>query len=297
MVGPQFPKPKHQGKPGDASPYPGGCANRLAAGFVLGYAAPVFRPCIDLHEGRVKQIVGGTLSDDPAGLRTHFVSDQPASWYAELYKRDGLEGGHIIMLGPGNDAAAREALTAYPHGLQIGGGITAENAQGFLDSGASHVIVTSWVFRQGEVDLDRLERLSGAVGKQRLVLDLSCRRRDGQYWVVTDRWQRFTTVALGPEAFQRLAVYCSEFLVHAVDIEGLCRGVDLELVRKLGAESPLPVTYAGGARSVGDLEEVTRAGAGRVDLTIGSALDIFGGSGVRYADAVAFNRRLGARLG
>jgi phosphoribosylformimino-5-aminoimidazole carboxamide ribotide isomerase len=251
----------------------------------------MFRPCIDLHDGKVKQIVGGTLSGEPGRLRTNFVSDQSAAWFAELYRRDGLKGGHVILLGPGNEAAACEALAAYPGGLQVGGGVNAENAPAWLDRGSSHVIVTSWLFRDGKLDRTRLDQLTKVVGKDRLVIDLSCRQRGGDYFVVTDRFQTFTDITLEVEVFQSLAGFCAEFLVHAVDVEGLCQGVDLELVKKLGEWAPLPMTYAGGARSLEDLDLVTQAGKGRVDLTIGSALDIFGGSGVRYADAVAFNRR------
>ncbi len=251
----------------------------------------MFRPCIDLHEGRVKQIVGGTLSDEAGGLRTNFVSERPAAWYAELYRRDGLRGGHVIMLGAGNEDSARAALAAYPGGLQIGGGINADNASAWLEAGASQVIVTSWVFREGQVDWARLRQLVATVGKERLVLDLSCRRRGDIYLVVTERWQKFTALEISAETLQSLSGYCAEFLIHAVDVEGLCRGVDRELVEKLGRWSPIPMTYAGGANSLTDLEEVTRAGQGRVDLTIGSALDIFGGRGIRYADAVAFNRQ------
>ena len=251
----------------------------------------MFRPCIDLHEGKVKQIVGGSLTDDGGALRTNFVSAQPASWFAELYRRDGLRGGHVIMLGAGNESAARQALGAHPGGMQIGGGITEDNASSYLDAGASHVIVTSHVFREGRLDWDRLKALSARVGRERLVLDLSCRRRGGEYIVVTDRWQKFTELAVTEEVLHQLSAHCSEFLVHAVDVEGLCRGVELELVRKLGEWCPPPVTYAGGARSMDDMIAVTEAGRGRVDLTIGSALDIFGGTGVRYADLVAYNRR------
>jgi phosphoribosylformimino-5-aminoimidazole carboxamide ribotide isomerase len=251
----------------------------------------MFRPCIDLHDGKVKQIVGGTLEGEPGRLRTNFVSDRLAAWFAELYKRDGLKGGHVIMLGPGNEAEARAALAAYPGGLQIGGGMNASNARAWLDAGASHVIVTSWVFRDGRLDSARLDELAKALGKSKLVLDLSCRRRDGIYFVVTDRWQKFTELAISAETLQTLANSCAEFLVHAVDMEGLCRGIDRELVENLGRWSPLPTTYAGGANSISDLEEVTRVGQGRVHLTIGSALDIFGGAGVKYAEVVAFNRR------
>ena len=249
----------------------------------------MFRPCIDLHEGQVKQIVGGSLRDGGAGLRTNFVSERPAAWFADLYRRDGLTGGHVIQLGPGNDAAAREALAAFPGGLHLGGGVTLDNARGWLDAGASHVIVTSWVFRDGRLDFDRVRALVAAIGRERLVLDLSCRVRGGEYWVVTDRWQKFTEFTVSEAALAQLAAHCAEFLVHAVDVEGLCQGVDLALVEKLARWSPIPVTYAGGARSLADLEAVTRAGLGRVHLTIGSALDIFGGTGVAYAEAVKFN--------
>lgn len=251
----------------------------------------MFRPCIDLHEGKVKQIVGGTLTDAAAGLRTNYVSEHSAAWFAELYRRDGLKGGHVIMLGPGNEGPAREALAAYPGGLHVGGGIQEENSIGWLESGASHVIVTSWVFRQGRIDRERLRSLVKKVGRERLVLDLSCRIRDGQYWVVTDRWQTFTDQTLSREFLSEMAESCAEFLIHAADVEGLCRGIDLELVRRLGEWASIPITYAGGARSLEDLVTVSRLGRGRVDLTIGSALDIFGGSGVKYSDVVAFNQQ------
>ena len=251
----------------------------------------MFRPCIDLHEGKVKQIVGGTLSDSAEEVRTNFVSEKSSAEYAELYRRDELRGGHVILLGPGNEHAARAALAAYPGGMQVGGGVNLDNAVSWLDAGAAQVIVTSWIFQAGRVDFARLSSLERKIGKQRLVLDLSCRRRGAEYWVVTDRWQTFTDVSVSAETLTRLSESCDEFLVHAVDVEGLCRGIDAELVERLGVESPIPVTYAGGASSLSDLELVTELGKGRVDLTIGSALDIFGGSGVRYADAVAFNRR------
>ena len=255
----------------------------------------MFRPCIDLHEGKVKQIVGGTLGD-AGGLRTNFISPHSAAWFAELYKRDGLMGGHVVMLGPGNEAAARAALRAFPGGLQIGGGIDAENARGWLDAGASHVIVTSWVFREGRVDWTRLDELVKRIGAGKLVLDLSCRRKGEDYFVVTDRWKNFTEVAIRRDTLEKLAKFCAEFLVHAADVEGLCRGIDRELVSRLGEWTPIPTTYAGGANSIADLKTVAALGRGRVDLTIGSALDIFGGTGVRYEDAVAFNRRAAKRV-
>lgn len=255
----------------------------------------MFRPCIDLHEGAVKQIVGGTLSESGAELRTNFVSNRPARWFAELYRRDGLTGGHVIMLGPGNEAAALEALRAYPGGLQIGGGINLENAERFLEAGAAQVIVTSWIFREGRIEWERLEELCKKIGRERLVIDLSCRKREGKYFVVTDRWQKFTTQEVNGETLEMLAKWAAEYLVHAVDVEGLCQGVDLEMVRLLGRSTPIPTTYAGGARSLEDLRAVSEESGGRVDLTIGSALDIFGGNGVRYEDCVAFNRAKGQR--
>ncbi len=251
----------------------------------------MFRPCIDLHEGKVKQMVGGTLGADGGALRTNFVSERPAAWYAALYKKDGLTGGHVIMLGPGNETEARAALQAYPGGMQIGGGISLGNAASWLDAGASHVIVTSWVFREGRVVWERLEELVRAIGRDRLVLDLSCRQRAGDYLAVTDQWQKFTDLVLSRATLENLAAWCAEFLIHAVDVEGLSRGIDKELVVRLGQWSPIPVTYAGGANSLADLETVARLGEGKVALTIGSALDIFGGTGVRYEEAVAFNRR------
>jgi len=250
-----------------------------------------FRPCIDLHDGKVKQIVGSTLNDDrPEQLRTNFTAEHPASWYAELYRRDGLTGGHIIKLGPGNDAAALEALAAWPGGMQIGGGISADNGAWWLDRGASHVIVTSYVFRDGMIDEQRLRRLVQAVGRDRLVLDLSCRRRGDDYYIVTDRWQCFTQVSISEQVLAHLAADCAEFLVHAADVEGQCQGVEPELIVKLAAWSPLPATYAGGVRDLADLALIRKLGQGRVDATVGSALDIFGGTGMTYADAVHFHQ-------
>ena len=255
------------------------------------YARRVFRPCIDLHEGRVKQIVGSSIDDArPGALRTNFVSEKPPAWYAELYRRDNLRGGHVIKLGQGNDDAAREALAAWPGGLQVGGGVTADNAAEWIDAGASHVIVTSWLFRDGKLDEDRLKQLGQAVGQARLVLDLSCRRRGDEHFVVTDRWQTFTELRVNADTLGSLAKWCDEFLIHGVDVEGLAQGIDETLVRLIAGHSPIPATYAGGARSIDDLRRVTELGQRRVHLTIGSALDIFGGDGVRYEDAVAFNQ-------
>lgn len=252
-----------------------------------------FRPCIDLHEGKVKQIVGSTLIDgDPGRLQTNFTAEAPPSWFAELYKKDDLRGGHIIMLGPGNEDAATQALSAWPGGMQIGGGINRTNAAGWLDKGASHVIVTSWVFRDGQIDLERLSQLVSETGKDRLVLDLSCRKRGGDYYIVTDRWQRFTEVIIDEDTMGELADYCDEFLIHAADVEGKCSGIEEELIKKLARCSPIPATYAGGVRDLDDLELINRIGGGRLDATIGSALDIFGGSSIRYSEAVKMHNSL-----
>ena len=251
----------------------------------------MFRPCIDLHNGRVKQIVGSSIDEDqPDSLRTNFISEQSPAWFAEKYRRDNLSGGHIIKLGQGNDEAAHEALSAWPGGLQIGGGITATNASDWINAGASHVIVTSWLFQGGEIDMYRLHELNEKVGQSRLVIDLSCRKLDQDYFVVTNRWQTFTDTRINAETLDRLANYCDEFLIHGVDVEGFSEGIDETLVQLIADYSPISATYAGGARSLADLYRVSEIGKGRVHLTIGSALDIFGGSGVKYSDAVKFNQ-------
>ena len=253
----------------------------------------LFRPCIDLHEGRVKQIVGGTLRDDSAPA-TNFVSDKDAAWFANLYRENDLRGGHVILLGPGNDEAAKAALAAWPGGLQVGGGISPANAQNWLDAGASHVIVTSWLFpktgQQANLDLDRLKELSGLVGHDKLVIDLSCRKLDDGWYVAIDRWQTLTPVRLDEDLFRTLDPFCAEYLIHAADVEGLRQGPDWDLVRYLALLTDKPVTYAGGASSLHDLDRMEHDSGGLVDLTIGSALDIFGGSEIRFEDCVAFNQ-------
>ncbi|MBU1564565.1 MAG: phosphoribosylformimino-5-aminoimidazole carboxamide ribotide isomerase [Proteobacteria bacterium] len=249
------------------------------------------RPCIDLHGGVVKQIVGSTLVDDhPEVVETNFVTEKPPSWFTALYRADNLTGGHIIKLGPGNDLAAEEALDAWPGGMQLGGGISAENAGQWLDKGASEVIVTSYVFRDGFIDMDRLDKLVAAVGRKRLVLDLSCRKKEEQYYIVTDRWQKFTSIAIGPAVLEKLAKSCSEFLIHAADVEGKCAGIEKTLVEKLALWTPIPTTYAGGIRDISDLQLIWEAGKGRLDCTVGSSLDIFGGKTLTYREAVQFCR-------
>lgn len=243
-----------------------------------------FRPCIDIHNGKVKQIVGGSLKDQGDQAETNFASELDAAWYARLYEKDGLKGGHIILLNPvtsefyeATKKQALGALLAYPGGMQIGGGITAENAAEYLDAGASHVIVTSYVFQDGTFRKDNLRKLVAAVGKEHIVLDLSCRKKEDSYFIVTNRWQRFTDVCLTTEVLEELSSYCDEFLIHGVDVEGKSSGVEEGLVHMLGSWSGLPVTYAGGIGSLGDLEAFQAACGGKLDFTIGSALDLFGG--------------------
>ncbi len=248
------------------------------------YTAMKFRPCIDIHNGQVKQIVGGTLRDAGDWAAENFVSAQDAAFYARLYQKDGLTGGHIILLNPvdspwyaATKAQALAALAAYPGGLQLGGGITPQNAGEYLTAGASHVIVTSYVFRDGKIHYGRLKEMEKAVGREHLVLDLSCRKRDGQYYIVTDRWQKFTETPVTLAFMEELEAYCDEFLLHAVDVEGKAQGIERELVQLLGQYGRRPVTYAGGVSSEEDLQALGTLGKGRLDVTVGSALDLFGG--------------------
>ncbi|GAX61491.1 1-(5-phosphoribosyl)-5-[(5-phosphoribosylamino) methylideneamino] imidazole-4-carboxamide isomerase [Candidatus Scalindua japonica] len=245
-----------------------------------------FRPCIDLREGRVVQIIGSSLIDkNSEELKTNFETDRSPEDFAKMYKEDNLPGGHVISLGPGNKEAALSALHGFPGGFHIGGGITPENAIMYLDAGASHVIVTSYVFSNGRIDMDKLKLLQGTVGKNRLVLDLSCRKKGADFWIVTDRWQKFTNEVISHEILNKLADHCDEFLVHGVDVEGKMEGIQTELIELLGKYSPIPVTYAGGVKTLADLGLVKKLGSDRVDLTIGSALDIFGGS-IPYSSVV-----------
>ena len=243
-----------------------------------------FRPCIDIHNGRVKQIVGGSLTDAGDRAKENFVSEMDAAWYADLYRSHGLTGGHVILLNAKDSpyyeqtkAQALSALREWPGGLMIGGGISADNAGEFLDAGASHVIVTSWVFREGHILYDRIRTLRETVGKEHLVLDLSCRKRDGKYFVVTDRWQKFTEEEVTADLLSRLQESCDEFLIHAVDVEGKAKGIEEALVELLADACGIPVTYAGGVGSYEDVRKLRDLGKGKVDVTIGSALDLFGG--------------------
>ena len=257
-----------------------------------------FRPCIDIHNGKVKQIVGGTLKDQGDMAAENFVSEQDAPFYAKLYQSYRIRGGHIILLNgkdsPHYEATKLQALAAlqvYPGGMQVGGGITAENAHEFLRAGASHVIVTSYVFRDGKVDYERLEKLVQAVGKEHLVLDLSCRKKDGAYYIVTDRWQKFTEERVTVELLDRLYQYADEFLIHAVDVEGKASGIERELVELLGSWNRIPVTYAGGIGSFQNLEELAEWGQHHLNYTIGSALDLFGGT-MKFEYVLAFSKTI-----
>lgn len=243
-----------------------------------------FRPCIDIHNGKVKQIVGGSLEDQGDKAQTNFSSEYNADFYAEMYKKDCLSGGHIILLNNQHSEfysktkeQAFSALRAYPGGMQVGGGITNENASEFLEAGASHVIVTSFVFNNGSLQKENLHQLVDRIGKNRIVLDLSCRKRGDEYFVVTDRWQKYTNLKLDQQVLEELAKYCDEFLIHGVDVEGLRSGMEEPLVEMLGRCLGIPITYAGGISSMEDLENFQELSGGKVDFTIGSALDLFGG--------------------
>lgn len=256
-----------------------------------------FRPCIDIHNGKVKQIVGGSLADKNSAALENFVSEYDGGYYAKLYKDRSLVGGHIILLNPAGSEfyeADREqafkALEAYPSGLQIGGGVTAENAREYIEKGASHVIVTSYVFKNGVIDFERLNKLVNAVGKEHLVLDLSCRKKAEEYYIVTDRWQKFTDVKVTKETLVMLSTYCDEFLIHAVDVEGKQHGIEEDIVSLLGELENIKATYAGGIASFEDLDKLKNLGKGKVDYTIGSALDIFGGK-LNFEEVVAFGAR------
>lgn len=256
-----------------------------------------FRPCIDIHNGKVKQIVGGSLQDQGDQAQENYVAEQDAPFFARLYQSRGIRGGHIILLNPATSPyyeatrqQAIEALKAYPGGMQIGGGIREDNAESFLDAGASHVIVTSYVFKNGVINWENLEKLERAVGREHLVLDLSCRKKDGQYYIVTDRWQKFTDECVTEELLDRLQGYADEFLIHAVDVEGKASGIEYGLVELLGGWNKIPVTYAGGIGSFENLKELSEYGKHHLNYTIGSALDLFGGS-MKFEDVLEFGKK------
>ena len=246
-----------------------------------------FRPCIDLHDGKVKQIVGSTLGHQDISVVENYISENDSAYFANMFKEDGLTGGHVIMLGPGNDEAALLALQSYPKGLQIGGGIDSDNAKKYIDAGASHIIVTSYIFHDGQLDIERLERLVQAVGKEHIVIDLSCRKRDGKWFVVTDKWTKFSDFEVNEASISNIEQFCDELLIHAVDVEGKRSGMQEELVQDLTEWTSIPTTYAGGVRSLKDLQKFKDLSKGKLHVTIGSALDIFGGD-LNYQEVVEF---------
>ncbi|MDX8044435.1 phosphoribosylformimino-5-aminoimidazole carboxamide ribotide isomerase [Gracilibacillus sp. S3-1-1] len=246
-----------------------------------------FRPCIDLHQGRVKQIVGASLNEENKDVIENYVSTYDSSYYANMFQKDQLTGGHVIMLGEGNEQAAIEALQAYPGGLQVGGGINADNAEKYLQAGASHVIVTSYIFQDGELKMDRLKSLVEKIGKERLVIDLSCKQKDDKWYVVTNKWTKFSNIEINAETIAEIESYCDELLIHAADVEGKRGGIDEKLVAKLADYVTIPTTYAGGVRSIEDLENFQQLTKGKLHVTIGSALDIFGGD-LAYQDVVKY---------
>ena len=236
----------------------------------------------------MKQIIGGSLTDEGNQAKQNFEAVEDAQYFAKLYKKDSLLGGHVILLNPPSSeyyeatkAQAVDALRAFPFGLQIGGGITAENAREYLAAGASHVIVTSYVFRGGEIQWEHMKLLMDTVGKERIVIDLSCRKKEDGYYIVTDRWQKFTNVKLSTQILEEISAYCDEFLIHGVDVEGKAAGIDDELAGILAEYSRAgtnKVTYAGGIGSIEDIEQFRKLTGGKVDFTVGSALDLFGGT-------------------
>lgn len=244
-----------------------------------------FRPCIDLHDGKVKQIVGSTLGHTDRDVVENFTSNYDSTYYAAMFAKDKLTGGHVIMLGSGNEEAAIRALQAYPNGLQVGGGITADNAKKYIEAGASHVIVTSYIFHDGMLDMERLHKLIDTIGKEKLVIDLSCRARNGKWYVVTDKWTKFSNFEVNAQTISKIEQYCDELLIHAVDVEGKRSGMQEILVRDLAVWTTIPTTYAGGVRSLEDLEKFKQIANGKLHVTIGSALDIFGGD-LSYKEVV-----------
>lgn len=255
------------------------------------------RPCIDIHNGKVKQLVGGSVRDQGDQACENYVAGEDAAWFARHFASHNLKNGHVILLNkkdsPYYEATKQQALAAlraYPGGLQVGGGITADNAKEYLDAGASHVIVTSYVFQNGNISFENLSELVDRVGRKQLVLDLSCRKKDGQYYIVTDRWQKYTRVVLSEDILMMLASFCDEFLIHGVDVEGKRSGIEEELIELLGRWHQIPITYAGGIRSFEDIDKIKKAGNDRIHITIGSALDIYGGE-LPFEEAIRYTQK------
>ena len=246
-----------------------------------------FRPCIDLHNGKVKQIVGSTLNQPNTDVIENFISEHDATYFAEMFAKDKLVGGHVIMLGSDNEEAAIRALKVYPGGLQVGGGIRSDNAKKYIDAGASHVIVTSYIFHDGKLDMDRLRALVEAVGREHIVIDLSCKKKDDKWYVVTDKWTKFSDFELNAASIHMIEQYCDELLIHAVDVEGKRSGMQEDLVQDLAKWVTIPTTYAGGIRSIADLKRFQSLTEGKLHVTIGSALSIFGGN-LSYEEVVKY---------
>ena len=253
-----------------------------------------FRPCIDIHNGSVKQIVGSSLSDSNA-VSENFVSEKDSAYYAKLYADKGLKGGHVIILnkiGTPEYEASREAallaLSTTPGLLQVGGGITDENAYSFIKEGASHIIVTSYLFENGELSFDKMKRLKEAVGKEHVVFDLSCKKVNDSYYIATNRWQTVTDTKLDVDMLCKLEEFCDEYLIHAVDVEGKSNGPEKDLIKELSSYEGNKITYAGGIRSTEDIETINMLSNGKMDFTIGSALDIFGGN-LKFEEVAVYN--------
>ncbi len=172
--------------------------------------------------------------------------------------------------------------------MQVGGGIKGYNAMSYINQGATHVIVTSYIFNDGQLHQGHLEEMVETVGKDHLVLDLSCRKKEDCYYVVTNRWQKFTNFEVNEENIRFLEQYCNEFLVHAVDVEGLKSGIDNELLNLLSRWVRIPCTYAGGISTLEDLERIKVQGKGKIDFTVGSAMDIFGGN-LKFSDVMKYH--------
>ncbi|MBT3539096.1 phosphoribosylformimino-5-aminoimidazole carboxamide ribotide isomerase [bacterium] len=237
-----------------------------------------FRPCIDILNGKVTQIVGETLATNSL-VAENFVTNKNAAYFADLYKKNNLAGGHIIMLDKTEKTKSQtiEALKTFPQDFQVGGNINSDNAQEFINAGASHIIVTSYIFKDNKLSPLRLQRLMSAVKKEKIVLDLSCRKKNNEYYVVTNRWQIFSNFKVTSKNLETLSNYCDEFLIHGVDSEGKLQGVEIDLLNILKDFTGIPITYAGGIRDMNDIEKIKQTGNGYINFSVGTALDIFGG--------------------
>ena len=237
----------------------------------------IFRPCIDLHQGKIRQIVGITLTDK-AGPKINFSATKSVEWFVDLYKADNLQDGHIILLGEGNEKVALRAIKRWPAAFQVGGQMNIDNASFWLDKGAKKIIFTSWLIEKETIHWQRLENLAKKITPQKIVLDLSCQYFDGDYYIMTEQWKNKSKHSLGKVA-AKLADYCSEFLIHATSVEGQKKGIEKKLIKTLADyKKPAEITYAGGITTQEDIEFIIQEGQSRLFFTVGSALDIFGGT-------------------